>query len=104
LRSSAYKIARERDAIAIAARDLQDRLVAVRDEDCRGREARDRGLAGRRIREIDRVDLAFQLVGPCLSFVPAAESGGTISAVMTNCFAAILFLRFDIASAPAAIP
>src|SRR5688572_27987001 len=32
----------------------------------------------------------------CSSFAAAAESGGTISAVMTNCFAWILFLRFDI--------
>ena len=31
----------------------------------------------------------------CSSFVPAADSGGTISAVITNCFALILLLRFD---------
>src|SRR5690242_11817967 len=37
----------------------------------------------------------------CSSFVPAAESGGTISAVMTNCFALILVLSFDMGGAPA---
>src|SRR6185503_8145159 len=49
---SGDEIARERDAIAIAARDLEDRLVAVRDEDRCGCEARDRRLAGRGVRQV----------------------------------------------------
>ena len=59
----ADQIAAQRDAIAIAARDLQDRLVAVRDENRGGREAADRSLAGRGVRDVDRVDLAFELAG-----------------------------------------
>ena len=63
LRCGADQVARERDAIAIAARDLQDRLVTVRGEDRGGREAADRGLAGRGVGHVDRVDLALELAG-----------------------------------------
>jgi hypothetical protein len=60
LRGRADQVARKRDAVAIAAGHLQDRLVAVGRENRRSREAAHRRLARGGVRDVDRIDLTLQ--------------------------------------------
>ena len=62
-RGGAHQIGRQRNAVAVAAGDLQHRLMAVPDEQCGRGEARHGGAGGGGVGNIDRVDQAFERLG-----------------------------------------
>ena len=83
-RRRAHHLALQRDAVLVAAGDLQDRLDAGAEEKARcGQRAHMRARAGA-VGDIDRVGQALEPAAFCKSSAASHETGGASSAVMTN--------------------
>ncbi len=93
-RRGAQQVALQRDAVAVAASDLHDRLDALLDQDRGGGERREMRAGAGAVCEIDGIGQPLERPRLGHEFVTVGRNRGVTSAVMTKRFDLSLSCRF----------